>query len=221
MYICLRAYLTGGDVAATGQLRQLGRLGIPKNGLRSHQGDIAATAEIDWSVAATRETKTWLALSRRGDVSETCSWRLKKSPKNRTCLNFPRLPGDPASLRNQRKLESPPIVSRPVRDRALIRSDVLLLIYKWAKMINFDVVDFIECSSLDVKGTYNETPKTYMYIRIIAHLMSYALFSQWINTTGADSLKGLLVKIHYDCFHHAHAPSCLAFKIAGSRNCKL
>ena len=65
----------------------------------------------DWSVTATRETKLWLALSRRGDVSETC-WRLK----NRTCLNFPRLPGDPASLqetsrrrlRNQRRLESPP-----------------------------------------------------------------------------------------------------------------
>ena len=51
----------------------------------------------DRSVAATRETKTWLVLSRRGDVSETY-WRLKKSPKNRTCLNFPRLLGDPASL---------------------------------------------------------------------------------------------------------------------------
>ena len=46
--------------------------------------------------------------------------------KNRTCLNFPRFPGDPASLqeksrrrlRNQRRLESPPsrhVVSRPVR----------------------------------------------------------------------------------------------------------
>ena len=34
----------------------------------------------DWSVTATRETKTWLVLSRRGDVSETC-WRLKKSQK--------------------------------------------------------------------------------------------------------------------------------------------
>ena len=78
----------------------------------------------DWSVAATRETKTWLALSRPGDVSETC-WRLKKSPKNRTCLNFPRLHGDPARvqetsrrrLRNQRRLESSPsrhLVSRPV-----------------------------------------------------------------------------------------------------------
>ena len=33
----------------------------------------------------------------------------KVSPqKNWTCLNFPRLPGDPASLRNQRRLESPP-----------------------------------------------------------------------------------------------------------------
>ena len=30
------------------------------------------------ALTATRETKTWLALSRRGDVSETC-WRLKKS----------------------------------------------------------------------------------------------------------------------------------------------
>ena len=39
----LRAYLTGGDVAATNQLRQLGRLGRPKHGLRSHQGDVAAT----------------------------------------------------------------------------------------------------------------------------------------------------------------------------------
>ena len=84
----------------------------------------------DWSVAATRatrETKTWLALSRRGDVSETC-WRLKNSPppQNRTCLNFLRLPGDPASLqetsrrrlRNKRRLESPPsrhLVSMPVK----------------------------------------------------------------------------------------------------------
>ena len=44
----LRAYLTGGDVAATAvtdQLRQLRRPGRPKNGLRSHQGDVAATAE--------------------------------------------------------------------------------------------------------------------------------------------------------------------------------
>ena len=52
---------------------------------------------------------------RRGDVSETC-WRLEKSPKslqkNRTSLNFPRLPGDWASLQetsrrrlcNQRRL---------------------------------------------------------------------------------------------------------------------
>ena len=48
----LRAYLTGGDVAATAatdQLRQLGRLGRPRNGLRSHQGDVAATAETDQS----------------------------------------------------------------------------------------------------------------------------------------------------------------------------
>ena len=39
-------YLTGGDVAATAatdQSRRLGRLGRPKNGLRSHQGDVAAT----------------------------------------------------------------------------------------------------------------------------------------------------------------------------------
>ena len=36
-------------VAATDQLRQLGRLGRPKNGLRSHQGDVAATAETDQS----------------------------------------------------------------------------------------------------------------------------------------------------------------------------
>ena len=56
----------------------------------------------------TRETKLWLVLSRRRDVSETC-WRLKKSPNFlKTCLNFPRLPGDPASLRNQRRLELPP-----------------------------------------------------------------------------------------------------------------
>ena len=33
----------------------------------------------DWSVVVTRETKTWLALSRHGDVSDTC-WRQKKSP---------------------------------------------------------------------------------------------------------------------------------------------
>ena len=43
---CLRAYLIGGDVAATAatdQSRQLGRLGRPKNGLHSHQGDVAET----------------------------------------------------------------------------------------------------------------------------------------------------------------------------------
>ena len=73
------------------------------------------------------------------DVSETC-WRRrrnvssvslvssrslipagdwKKSPKNWTCFNFPRLPGDPASLQEtSRRLESPTsrhLVSRPVR----------------------------------------------------------------------------------------------------------
>ena len=44
--------------------------------------------------------------------------RLQKFFKNCTCLNFPRLPGDRASLRNQRRLESPAgrhLVSRPVR----------------------------------------------------------------------------------------------------------
>ena len=52
----LRAYLTGGDVAATDQLRQLGRLGRPKNDLRSHQGDVTATAETDQSQRLGRPT---------------------------------------------------------------------------------------------------------------------------------------------------------------------
>ena len=39
----LRSYLTGGDVAATDQSRQLWRLGRQKNGLRSHQGDFLET----------------------------------------------------------------------------------------------------------------------------------------------------------------------------------
>ena len=75
-----RAYLTGGDVATTDQLRQLWRLGRPKNGLRSHQGDVAATAETDQSRRLGRPTH-----GLRSHVAETC-------------LNFPRLPGDPASL---------------------------------------------------------------------------------------------------------------------------
>ena len=41
----LRAYLIGGDVAATDQSRKLGRILRPKNGLRSHQGDARATSD--------------------------------------------------------------------------------------------------------------------------------------------------------------------------------
>ena len=176
----LISYLTGGDVAATDQSRQLGRLGRPKNGLRSHQGDFSETSpEVTTNSPGSRgdvsETSSQLrrrlrqlrpyligletrwrrlretsrvsgesreiqtcsnflgdffqspaglgdvsATSPRpagdvtvtspqfpwspagyGDVTETSpipagDW--KKSPKNRTCFNFPRLPGDPASL---------------------------------------------------------------------------------------------------------------------------
>ena len=108
----------------------------------------------DWSVAATRatrETKKWLALTKetsprlprlisRGDSRDqhmACALTSRRrfqdlletekvSQKNRTCFNFPWLPGDPASLhetsrrrlRNQRRLESPSsghLVYRPVR----------------------------------------------------------------------------------------------------------
>ena len=39
----------------------------------------------------------------------------KVSPKNRTCLNFPRLPGDPASLQetSRRRLRDLPRLGRP------------------------------------------------------------------------------------------------------------
>ena len=70
------------------------------------------------NVAATSHQSPWSPAG-LGDVAETSprpagDW--KKSPKIQTCLNFPRLPGDPASLqetsrrrlRNQRRLESPP-----------------------------------------------------------------------------------------------------------------
>ena len=115
----LRPYLTGGDVAATDQLRQLGRLGRTENGLRSHQGDVAATAETDQSRRLGRPK-----YGLRSHVAETSprpagDWKSLPPPKkktNWTCLNFSRLPGDPASLyetswrrlRNQRRLESPP-----------------------------------------------------------------------------------------------------------------
>ena len=78
-------------------------------------GDVAATSpQSPWSPAGL-------------GVSDTC-WRLEnvQKKKNRTCLNFPRFPRDPASLqetsqrrlRNQRRLELPTsrhLVSRPVR----------------------------------------------------------------------------------------------------------
>ena len=40
----LRVYLTGGDVATTDQSQHLWRLRRPKNGLRSHQGDVLETS---------------------------------------------------------------------------------------------------------------------------------------------------------------------------------
>ena len=57
------------------------------------------TAETDQS-RRTRETQPWLALSRRGDVSEDLLETEKVSKKSK-CLNFPRLPGDVAETSPQ------------------------------------------------------------------------------------------------------------------------
>ena len=67
-----RAYFTGGDVAATDQSRQLKRLGRPKNGLRSHQGDVAATNQS----RRLGRPKNGLC-SHQGDVQDVSmtSWR--------------------------------------------------------------------------------------------------------------------------------------------------
>ena len=103
------------------------------NQRRQRRRDFAATSpQSSWSPAglrsraqkSPRRCRNWWR--RRRDVSETC-WRLEKVYlKKWTCLNFSRLPGDPASLQetsqrrlcNQRRLESPPgrhLVSRPMR----------------------------------------------------------------------------------------------------------
>ena len=64
----LRAYLTGGDVAAPDQSRQLGRRGRPKNGLRSHQGDVSETSPD--------KVTTMI----RPEVAGTSPRRLRQSP---------------------------------------------------------------------------------------------------------------------------------------------
>ncbi|XP_071502241.1 uncharacterized protein [Diadema antillarum] len=45
-----------------------------------------------------------------------------------------------------------------------------------------------------------------------------SLSIQWINTTGSERLKGSIIRINYSCFHDVQPPSCLVFKIAGSRD---
>ncbi|XP_069791235.1 uncharacterized protein [Narcine bancroftii] len=134
---------TGISLAETS--RQLRHLGRPKNGLRSHQGDARATTNSpgshgDVSTTSLQHRRNVSSVSDRsrrhrrdvspvmdkislhdiaatdGNVTET-RWKMEKvSKKNRACLNFPRLPGDLASLqetsqrclRNQWRLESPP-----------------------------------------------------------------------------------------------------------------
>ena len=70
-----------GDVAATAETDQSRRLGRPKHGLRSHVAETSPRPAGDW----------------------------KSLQKNWTCLNFLRLPGDLASLQEtSRRLKSPP-----------------------------------------------------------------------------------------------------------------
>ena len=88
----LRAYLTGGDVAATAatdQLRQLGRLGRPKNGfaLSPRRRRAAATAETDQS----RKLGMACALTSRRRLRDLLETE-KVSPQKSNMFEFPATP---------------------------------------------------------------------------------------------------------------------------------
>ena len=116
----LRAYLPGGDVAVTDQLRQLGRLGKPKHGLRSHQGDVAATAETDQSRRLGRPKHGCALTSRRRlrDLLET-----EKVSKQSNMFEFPGNSLETRLVSRRRREDvsatsgdsSRHLVSRPVR----------------------------------------------------------------------------------------------------------
>lgn len=58
-------------------------------------------------------------------------------------------------------------------------------------------------------------------IDVFVLFLIQCLQSQWTDTTGAERLKGSIVRINYSCcFHDVLLPPCLVFKIAGSRYCK-